>query len=68
MRNNIDMRAFGLFNLKCKRCGKELDISELDFDCDIISHRPNQFEITLHCGHCDYEDNDFIFNITSEKD
>ena len=66
MGHNVDLGEFGLCGLKCKRCGVELDISEVDIDCDTKSHRTNQFELSVQCSECQ-NDNDFRINLVVEK-
>jgi len=57
MGHNVDMRDFGICNLKCINCGSELDdeLSELDIDCDLSTHNPNCFELSISCFNCEFE-------------
>jgi hypothetical protein len=57
MGHNVDMREFGIAGLKCSKCNSEIDdeISELDIDCDLKTHNPNCFELTISCFNCEYE-------------
>ena len=67
MGHNVDLGAFGLCNLKCQRCKEELDLSEVDIDCDVHTHHPMQFEMELQCSNCQ-ETNKFVFDIIEEED
>jgi len=57
MGHNVDMREFGIVELKCSKCHSELneEISELDIDCDLKTHNPNCFELTIVCFNCEHE-------------
>jgi hypothetical protein len=54
MGHNVDLGMFGVTSIKCKNCGKDLDLSETDIDCDIITHNPMMFELHTLCYECDY--------------
>jgi len=62
MGHNVDFGTLGLCNLKCQRCNEELDISEIDIDCDLTSHNPFCFDLDIQCYECE-KDNLFKFEI-----
>ena len=64
MGHNIDMREFGLCNIKCSVCNNDLseELSELDMDCDLKSHNPNCFELNVQCFNC-HHNNEIKFEI-----
>jgi len=66
MGHNVDFRLLGMCAIRCKKCGKELDLSEVDIDCDLGTHHPMSFELSLQCYECE-EENEFKFNIIEEK-
>ena len=66
MGHNVDFGLLGMCAIRCKKCGKELDISEVDIDCDLGTHNPMSFELSLQCYECE-EENEFKFNIIEEK-
>ena len=66
MGRNIDLGEFGMCAIRCEKCGKDLDISELDIDCDLKSHNPMCFDLSIDCQECDHENNK-RFNIIEAK-
>ena len=66
MGRNIDMSEFGMCSIRCKACGKDLDISEVDIDSDLKTHNPMCFELNLPCFECE-EQNEIKFSIKEEK-
>lgn len=66
MGHNVDLGVFGI-TLNCKTCKKPLDISEVDIDCDITTHHPMQFTLSIQCLECEKE-NEFILDICEEHD
>jgi hypothetical protein len=65
MGHNIDLNEFGMCAIRCKQCGKDLDLSEVDIDCDLSSHNPMSFELSLQCYECEH-DNELKFRIIQE--
>ena len=66
MGRNIDLSEFGLCSIRCKKGGKDLDLSEVDIDCDLKSRHPMSFDLDLQCYECD-EENNLIFKIIEVK-
>jgi hypothetical protein len=66
MGHNVDFRGFGIFNIKCKTCGKEFDLSDVDIDCDLATHSPMCFELDLYCDNCN-DCKTIKFKIIEEK-
>ena len=66
MGRNIDLTEFGMCAIRCKKCGKDLDLSEVDIDCDLSTHNPMGFNLSLQCYECE-EDNEIKFKIVEEK-
>ena len=66
MGHNVDLGMFGMCAIRCKHCGKDLDLSEVDIDCDLKTHHPMSFELNLDCD-CGKESN-FTFRILEERD
>jgi len=66
MGHNVDFGLLGLCAIRCKNCGKDLDISEVDIDCDLTTHNPMSFELSLQCCECE-EENEIKFKIIEEK-
>jgi hypothetical protein len=62
MGHNVDLGMFGMCAIRCQNCGNDLDISEVDIDCDVKSRNPMQFELSLYCSECE-EKSDFTFRI-----
>ncbi len=67
MGRNIDFEEFGLTAIRCKKCGKDLDLSEVDIDCDLSTHNPMSFELSLQCYECE-EENKIKFRVIEEKE
>ena len=67
MGHNIDLTEFGMCAIRCKKCGKDLDLTEVDVDCDLKSRNPMSFELSLQCFECE-EDNDIDFRIIEVKE
>jgi hypothetical protein len=61
MGHNVDLGMFGM-TLDCQRCKKTLDLTEVDIDCDLKTHNPMCFELSVQCYECEYENN-FKFEI-----
>ena len=66
MGHNVDLTEFGMCSIRCKECGKDLDLTEVDIDCDLNSHNPMCFELSLQCYECE-EENEIKFIIKEEK-
>jgi len=66
MGHNIDLTEFGMCAIRCKTCGKDLDLTEVDIDCDLKTHNPMCFELNLYCYECE-ADNNIKFSIKEEK-
>ena len=66
MGRNIDFREFGMCNIRCKKCGKDLDLSEVDIDSDLKTHHPMHFELNLQCYECE-EENEINFRLVEDK-
>jgi len=66
MGRNIDLREFGLCAIRCRQCGKDLDLSEVDIDCDLKSRHPMSFTLSLTCYECEHE-NEIEFFIKEKK-
>ena len=62
MGHNIGLGVFGMCSIRCKRCGKDLDLSEVDIDCDVTTHTPMTFELHLPCYECEKQ-NEIKFRI-----
>ena len=67
MGHNVDLGSFGMCAIRCKKCGKDLDLSEVDIDCDLTTHHPMSFELNLQCYECE-EDNEIKFSILEVKE
>jgi hypothetical protein len=67
MGHNVDLGTFGLSSIRCKGCGEDLDISEVDIDSDVTTNNPMQFELRIQCADCGKE-NDFIFKVIERKE
>ena len=67
MGHNVDLRLFGMCAIRCKNCGKDLDLSEVDIDCDVKTHHPMEFKLNLQCYDCDKE-SEYIFRIVEQHD
>lgn len=67
MGHNVDLGFFGMCSIRCKNCGTDLDLSEVDIDCDLTTHNPMCFELDLQCSDCD-TDNHFKFKIVEVRD
>ena len=67
MGHNVDLGCFGMCAIRCKKCGKDLDLSEVDIDCDLTTHNPMTFELGLQCYECE-ENNEIKFSIKEVKD
>ena len=67
MGHNVDLREFGLCSIRCKKCGRDLDLSEVDVDCDLNSHNPMCFELNLQCFACE-ENNNIKFKVIEVKE
>lgn len=67
MGHNIDFRDFGMCDIKCAKCGKELDYNDLDIDCDLKTHHPMHFELYMYCYNCE-ETCKRLFKITEIKE
>jgi hypothetical protein len=66
MGRNIDLSEFGLCAIRCSKCGKDYDLSEVDIDCDLKTRHPMNFTLSLQCGECDNEEQK-SFRIIEEK-
>ncbi len=68
MGHNVDLGVFGIV-LRCQRCKKDLDLSEVDIDCDVLSHSPMNFELSIQCLNpkCDFY-NYIEINMVEEVD
>jgi hypothetical protein len=66
MGRNVDLGVFGMCAIRCKNCGKDLDISEVDIDCDVTTHKPMEFELHCQCVECE-EDSEFTFRIVENR-
>lgn len=66
MGHNVDLTEFGMCAIRCKGCGKDLDLSEVDIDCELKSNNPMTFELNLQCYGCDKE-NELRFRIIEVK-
>lgn len=66
MGHNIDLGMFGMNAIRCKSCGKDLDLSEVDIDCDLKTYHPMQFELSLDCFGCGKK-NEFQFRIVESR-
>ena len=66
MGHNVDLGVFGMCAIRCKKCGKDLDLSEVDIDCDVQTHNPMTFELFLRCYEC-AEENEIKFRIIEDK-
>ena len=66
MGHNVDLGNFGLA-LKCKHCKEDLDLSEVDIDCDLKTHHPFEFELNIQCQECNKE-NEYIFDLCERMD
>lgn len=67
MGHNVDLGMFGMCSIRCKNCGKDLELDDVDIDCDLKTHHPMTFELSLTCNKCESE-NSFIFSIKEERD
>ena len=68
MGHNVDLGVFGMCSIRCKGCGRDLDLSEVDIDCDINTHNPMGFELNIQCTSEDCETkNEIRFSIKEEK-
>ena len=65
MGHNVDLGNFGMCAIRCKKCGKDLDLSEVDIDCDLKTHNPMTFELSLYCMKCE-EESEIKFEIKEE--
>ena len=66
MGHNIDLTEFGMCAIRCS-CGAELDLTEVDMDCDIKSNNPMKFKLSYQCSDCDKE-GEIKFRIVEEKE
>jgi hypothetical protein len=66
MGHNVDLSNFGMCAIRCQQCGAELDLSEVDIDCDLKTHNPMVFELNLQCTECE-EENHFKFKIVEVR-
>jgi len=66
MEHNVDLGVFGLCSIRCSKCGKDLDLSEVDIDCDVQTHHPMSFKLNLQCAECE-EENEINFNVVEAK-
>lgn len=66
MGHNVDLGVFGISSIRCLQCGKDLDLSEIDIDCDVNSSNPMSFELSVQCYECDKQ-NEIKFRIIEEK-
>lgn len=66
MGHNIDLTEFGLCAIRCKSCGKDLDLSEVDIDCDLHTNQPMCFRLDLQCYECE-EENEIRFRVVEVK-
>ena len=66
MGHNVDLGVFGMCAIRCSKCGKDLDLEEVDIDCDLQTHNPMTFELSLQCFECE-ENNEIKFRIMEEK-
>ena len=67
MGNNIDFARLGMNSIRCNKCGKDLDLEEVDIDCDLKTHNPMTFELSLQCFECE-ENNEIKFRIIEVKE
>ena len=67
MGHNVDLGMFGMCSIRCKSCGSDLELEEVDIDCDIKTHHPMTFELNLTCTKCENE-NYFKFKIIEVRD
>lgn len=67
MGHNVDLTEFGITHLKCRYCFHELDLTELDIDCDLRSKVPKKFTITPQCHHC-HENPEYTFKLVLERE
>lgn len=69
MGHNVDLGVFGFCSIRCKGCGRDLDLSEVDIDCDVKTHHPMSFELNLQCCEDDCQtENEIKFKIIEDKD
>ena len=66
MGHNVDLGVFGMCAIRCTKCGRDLDLSEVDIDCDVSTHKPMEFELHLQCFECDNND-EFKFRIVEVR-
>ena len=66
MGHNVDLGCFGMCAIRCKNCGKDLDLYDVDVDCDLKTHNPMCFELSLQCYDCE-KGNKFKFRIVEER-
>ena len=66
MGHNVDLGTFGMCAIRCKKCGKDLELDEVDIDCDLTTHNPMCFELNLQCFECEHE-NEIKFKIVEMK-
>jgi len=67
MGHNVDLGFFGMCAIRCEHCGKILDLSEVDIDCDVTTHHPMEFELNLQCFECNKE-SEHTFRIVEQHD
>jgi len=65
MGHNVDLGFFGMCAIRCKNCGKDLDLSEIDIESDLSTHNPMGFELNIQCQECEFE-NEIKFRIIQE--
>ena len=61
MGHNVSLYSFGMCSIRCEKCGHDLDLDEVDIDCDLGTHNPMTFELSLQCTDCEHENNKKFF-------
>jgi len=68
MGQNVNLTQFGMCAIRCKKCGKDLDLSEVDIDCDMNTNESMTFELNLNCYECEEQtENEIKFRIIREE-
>lgn len=69
MGHNVDLRMFGIDDIKCGQCGKPYtdELEEVDIDCDLKDVTVGQFTLNLQCFKC-HENTEIDYIITLVKD
>ncbi len=66
MGHNIDFKEFGMSAIRCKDCGSNLEVEEVDIDCDLSTEKDMSFILSIYCNHCE-ETKDVEFKLVEVK-